>query len=154
MVSNTSYITHFNGNSTQTVYNERNSFIYPNSVKIVNGEYVENNIPAMTNQVNYSLGNYSYNPLIRNEIVIPKDFFKIREITVSYDFPKKLLTSTPLSKVTLSFVGRNLFLFTPKKNNYVDPEVANMGNDINSEFGEISSAASYRSLGGAIKVEF
>jgi outer membrane receptor protein involved in Fe transport len=154
MASNTSYITHFNGNSTQTVYNERNSFIWPNSVKIVNGQYVENNIPTMTNQVNYSLGNYSYNPLVRDEIVIPKDFFKIREITVSYDFPKKLLSSTPLSKVTLSFVGRNLFLFTPKKNNYVDPEVANMGNDISSEFGEISSAGSYRSIGGAIKVEF
>ena len=154
MASNTSYITHFNGNSTQTVYNERNSFIWPNSVKIVNGQYVENNIPTMANQVNYSLGNYSYNPLVRDEIVIPKDFFKIREITVSYDFPKKILASTPLSKVTLSFIGRNLFLFTPKKNNYVDPEVANMGNDISSEFGEISSAASYRSIGGAIKVEF
>lgn len=28
MLSNTSYISHFNGNSTQTVFNERNSFIY------------------------------------------------------------------------------------------------------------------------------
>ncbi|MFT4224421.1 SusC/RagA family TonB-linked outer membrane protein [Dysgonomonas sp.] len=154
MASNTSYITHFNGNSTQTVYNERNSFIYPKSVKIVNGQYVENNIPVMANQVNYALGNYSYNPLIRDEIVIPKDFFKIREITLSYDLPKKTLSKTPLSKVTLSFIGRNLFLFTPKKNNYVDPEVANMGNDLSSEFGELSSAASYRSIGGAIKVEF
>ncbi len=154
MASNTSYITHFNGNSTQTVYNERNSFIWPYSVKVVNGQYVENNIPTMANQFSYSIGNYSYNPLVRNEIVIPKDFFKIREITVSYDFPKKVLASTPISKLTLSLIGRNLFLFTPKKNNYVDPEVANMGNDITSEFGEITSAASYRSIGGAIKVEF
>lgn len=154
MASNTSYITHFNGNSTQTVYNERNSFIYPNSVKIIGGQYVENNIPVMSNQMNYTLGNYSYNPLVRNEIVIPKDFFKIREVTLSYDLPKKALTKTPLSKVTLSFIGRNLFLFTPKRNNYVDPEVANMGNDLTSEFGEISSGTSYRSFGGAIKVEF
>ena len=87
-------------------------------------------------------------------MVIPKDFFKIREVTLSYDLPKKALKSTPLSKVTLSFIGRNLFLFTPKKNNYVDPEVANMGNDLTSEFGEISSGTSYRSFGGAIKVEF
>lgn len=154
MASNTSYITHFNGNSTQTVYNERNSFIYQNSVKIIGGQYVENNIPVMANQMNYTLGNYSYNPLVRNEMVIPKDFFKIREVTLSYDLPKKVLTKTPLNKVTLSFIGRNLFLFTPKKNNYVDPEVANMGNDLNSEFGEISSGTSYRSFGGAIKVEF
>lgn len=154
MASNTSYITHFNGNSTQTLYNERNDFIYPKSVKIVNGQYVENNIPVMANQMNYTLGNYSYNPLVREEMIIPKDFFKIREITLSYDVPKKMLKSTPLSKVTLSFIGRNLFLFTPKKNNYVDPEVANMGNDLSSEFGEISSGTSYRNLGGAIKVEF
>lgn len=153
MASNSSYITHFNGNSTQTVFNERNSFIYPKSVKIVNGQYVENNIPLMSNQFNY-YGNYSYSPLVRDDMVIPKDYFKIREITLSYDVPKKFLSSTPLSKVVLSFIGRNLFLFTPKKNNYVDPEVANMGNDLESEFGEISSAASYRTFGGAIKVEF
>ena len=153
MASNTSYITHFNGNSTQTVFNERNSFIYPNSVKVVNGQYVENNIPLMSNQFNY-YGNYSYTPTVRDEMIIPKDFFKIREITLSYDVPKKFLSSTPLSKMVLSLIGRNLFLFTPKKNNYVDPEVANMGNDLNSEFGEIASAASYRTFGGAIKVEF
>ncbi|MDR0429634.1 MAG: SusC/RagA family TonB-linked outer membrane protein [Tannerellaceae bacterium] len=154
MTSNTSYITHFNGNSTQTVFNERNSHIWPNSVKVVNGEYVENNIPAMSHQACYWVGNYSYNPLVRDDIVLPKDFFKIREITLTYDMPKKLLSSTPLSKLSLSLIGRNLFLFTPKKNNYVDPEVANMGNDLSSEFGEISSGTSYRSLGAAIKVEF
>jgi hypothetical protein len=154
MVSNTSYITHFNGNSTQTVYNERNSFVYPHSVKLLNGQYVENNIPTMSNQVNYSLGNYSYSPYVRDEFVLPKDFFKIREITLSYDVPRNVLKDTPLSRVTVSVIGRNLFLFTPKKNNYVDPEVANYGNDLDSEMGEITSATSYRNIGGAIKVEF
>jgi TonB-linked SusC/RagA family outer membrane protein len=154
MVSNTSYISHFNGNSTQTVFNERNSHIWPKSVKVVNGQYVENNIPAMTHQANYWTGNYSYNPLLRDDFVLPKDFFKIREITLTYDMPKKALRATPLSKLSLSLIGRNLFLFTPKKNNYVDPEVANMGNDLSSEFGEISSGTSYRNLGVAVKVEF
>jgi TonB-linked SusC/RagA family outer membrane protein len=153
MYSNTSYISHFNGNSTQTVFNERNSFVYPHSVKIVNGEYVENNIPTMSHQFNY-YGNYAYNAMVRDDMVLPKDFFKIRELVLSYDLPKKVLNGTPLSKITVSAIGRNLFLFTPKKNNYVDPEVANLGNDLSSEFGEISSAASYRSMGGAIKVEF
>ncbi|MDR1880371.1 MAG: SusC/RagA family TonB-linked outer membrane protein [Tannerellaceae bacterium] len=154
MVSNTSYISHFNGNSTQTVYNERNTFVFPNSVKVVNGEYVENNIPTMSNQVNYSLGNYSYNTLLLQNFILPKDFFKIREITLSYDVPKKALASTPLSKVTVSLIGRNLFLFTPKKNNYIDPEVSNLGNDLTSEFGETTSAASIRNIGGSIKIEF
>jgi TonB-linked SusC/RagA family outer membrane protein len=154
MVSNSAYITLFNGNSTQTVYNERNSFVFPRSVKIVNGQYVENNIPAMSNQMSYALGNYSYNPLLRQDFILPKDFFKIREITLSYDVPKKMLASTPLSKVTVSLIGRNLFLFTPKENNYIDPEVSNLGNDLKSEFGETTSAASMRHIGGSIKIEF
>lgn len=154
MVSNTSYITHFNGNSTKTVYNERNSFIYPNSVKVVNGEYVENNIPVRSDQMNYSLGNYSYNPLVRREFVVPKDYFKLREVALSYDIPTKLLTKTPFSKAVVSLIGRNLLLFTSSENNYVDPEVSNLGNDIRSEFGETTGTSSTRSYGGSIKVVF
>lgn len=52
MYSETSYITHFNGNSTETVFNERDAFVYPHSVKIVGGEYVENNIPVTSNYMN------------------------------------------------------------------------------------------------------
>jgi outer membrane receptor protein involved in Fe transport len=154
MVSNTSYITHFNGNSTQTVYNERNSFIYPHSAKLVNGEYVENNIMVRADQMSYALGNYSYNSELRKNFILPKDFFKVREITLSYNVPKRVLTNTPLSRVTVSVIGRNLFLFTPKKNNYVDPESTNLGNDLTSEFGETTSVASTRNFGGAIKIEF
>lgn len=99
MVSNTSYITHFNGgNSTQTVFNERNSFIYENSVKVVNGNYVENNIPVKTTQMYAAQGNYSYNPLVRREFIIPRDYFKLREIAVTYD-SSKLLSRTPLNKL-------------------------------------------------------
>ncbi len=154
MVSNTSYITHFNGNSTQTVFNERNSFIYENSVKVVNGNYVENNIPVKTTQMYAAQGNYSYNPLVRREFIIPRDYFKLREIAVTYDFPSKLLSRTPFKQVTLSLIGRNLLLFTPSENNYVDPEATNLGNDLLSEFGETTGISSTRNFGGSIKVVF
>lgn len=154
MVSNTSYITHFNGNSTQTVFNERNSFIYPNSVRVVNGEYVENNIPVYSNNMNYAQGNYSYSPQARREFVIPKDYFKLREVVLSYNFPKNMLDKTPFKQLMVSLVGRNLLLFTPKKNNYVDPEVSNLGNDLMSEFGETIGTSSTRNFGGSIKVVF
>lgn len=154
MTSHTSYITHFNGNSTETVYNERNPFVYPNSVKIVNGEYVENNIPVKTNQMYSALGNYSSNPELRREFILPRDYFKLREITLSYDLPTIWLKSTPLSKVTVSLIGRDLFLITAKRNNYVDPEASNMGNDLYSEFGETTGVVSTRNIGGALKVVF
>jgi len=153
-LSNTSYISHFNGNSTQTVYNERNSFIYPHSVRIVGGQYVENNIPVRVDQMNYALGNYSYSPLVRNEFILPKDYFRLREVSLNYDFPKSWLEKTPFQQVSLALVGRNLLLFTPKKNNYVDPEVSNLGNDLLSEFGETTGTSSTRNLGVNVKVVF
>jgi hypothetical protein len=153
MYSNTAYITHFNGNSTQTVYNERNAFIYPNTVKIVNGEYVENNIMVKSNEM-HSNYNYSNNPYVRRNIVLPKDYFKLREVSLTYDFPKNFLTKTPFKKVMVSLVGRNLLLFTPKKNNYIDPESTNLGNDLTSEFGETTGTSSTRNFGANIKVVF
>ena len=106
------------------------------------------------NQMNYAVGNYSYNPMIRREFVLPKDYFKLREVSLTYDFPKNLLTKTPFKKVMVSLVGRNLLLFTPKKNNYVDPEATNLGNDLLSEFGESTGTSSTRNFGANIKVVF
>lgn len=154
MLSNTSYISHFNGNSTQTVFNERNSFIYPHSVKVVNGQYVENNIPVRADEMYNALGNYSYSPEVRRHFIIPKDYFRLREVSLSYSFPKSMLAKTPFQQVSLALVGRNLLLFTPKENNYVDPEVSNLGNDLLSEFGETTGTSSTRNIGVNVKVVF
>ena len=154
MVSNTSYISHFNGNSTETVYNERNSFIYPHSVKIVNGQYVENNIMVKSNQMSYAQGNYSYSPTALREFIIPRDYFKLREVALTYDLPSKVLQNSPVKKVSLSLIGRNLLLFTPSKNNYVDPEASNLGNDLKSEFGETTGTSTTRNFGASVKVIF
>ncbi|MDR0972714.1 MAG: SusC/RagA family TonB-linked outer membrane protein [Prevotellaceae bacterium] len=154
MTSNTAYITHFNGNATPTLYNERRSFIFPHSVKQVNGEYVENNIPVAETNMYAVLGNYSTNPTIREQFTLPRDYFKIREITLTYDMPRSLIAKLPVSKLSLSLIGRNLFMWTPKANNYVDPEVSNRGNDLASELGESTSTLSMRNIGASIKVEF
>ena len=43
--------------------------------------------------------------------LMSKTFAKLREVTISYDLPGKLLNKTFISKVTLSLVGRNLIYF-------------------------------------------
>ncbi len=154
MYSNTAYITHFNGNSTQTVFNERDAFIYPHSVKSVNGQYVENNIPVMTTYMCYAQGNYSYNPEVRREFVVDRSYFKLRELAITYDFPKTVTRPLKMQKLSLSLVGHNLFLITPKGQNYVDPESSNFGNDISSEFGETTGTVSTRNYGINLKVVF
>ena len=40
-----------------------------------------------------------------------KTFAKLREVTISYDLPGKLLNKSFISKVTLPLVGRNLIYF-------------------------------------------
>ena len=154
MYSSTSYISHFNGNSTQTLFNERNPYIIPHSVKIVNGQYVENNIPVVVQNMPYAQGNYSYNPEVREHMVIPRDFFKIREIVLTYNVPSAFLSNIPVSAASISFIGRNLFLFTPKANNYIDPEATNLGNDVASLLGETTGTTSNRNIGVGLKVTF
>ena len=154
MYSGTAYLSLYTGNSTYTLFNERNSYIIPHSVKIVDGQYVENNIMIKADQVNYALGNPYFNPEVRKGIVIPKDYFKIREVALSYQIPDVYLSRTPLKAASVSLIGRNLFLFTPKKNNYVDPEASNLGDDILSEFGETTGLSSVRNYGFNIKLSF
>ncbi len=104
MYSETSYITHFNGNSTETVFNERDAFVYPHSVKIVGGEYVENNIPVASNYMNYVQGNYSYNPEVRRDFVVSRSYFKLRELALTYDFPKTITSALKMQKLSLSLI--------------------------------------------------
>lgn len=151
--SYTSQLLTFSGNSTMTQYNDRQSFVIPNSVKVVNGQYVENNIP-ITRSNNYNYWNNASNTSMFRSWVLPKDYLKLREITLSYNFPKKLLHSTPFTSVQVSLIGRNLFMWTPKRNNFVDPESTNYGNDISSELGEFATAPTTRTFGGGLKVVF
>ena len=49
-------------------------------------------------------------------------FAKLREVQLGYTFPAKLLQRFPIRDVSISFVGRNLFLWTDAP--HVDPETA------------------------------
>jgi len=155
MYTETSYITHFNGNSTETVFNERDAFVYPHTVKTVGGEYVENNIPVNAYYMCYAQGNYSYNPDARREFIVSRSYFKLRELALTYNFPQSIASKLYMQHLSLSLVGHNLLLITPKKQNYVDPETSNLGNDIDSEFGEINyGTISTRTYGVNLKVVF
>ena len=152
--SYTAQLMHFNGNATPTVYNNRDAFVVPNSVRLINGQYVENSVAVdkYIQAVYYYNNGYNYDQF--HNFVLPKDYVKLRELSVTYEFPKKWLAKTPVSQLQVSFIGRNLFMRTAKKNNYVDPEGSNYGNDIYSEIGEFAAAPTTRNIGGGIKVVF
>ena len=114
---------------------------------------MENNIP-ITRSNTYNYYNNSSNADQYRNWVLPKDYMKLKELTLSYSFPKSLLSKTPLTALQVSLIGRNLFMWTPKRNNYVDPESTNYGNDVKSDFGEYASSPTTRTFGGGIKVTF
>lgn len=70
----------------------------------------------------YSAYNYS------TARVAKGDFIRMKEISVSYDFPKKLISSLKFESLSLKLQGTNLFLiYADKKLNGQDPEFANSG---------------------------
>lgn len=151
--SHTASLLAFDGNSPLTVYNERQPFLVPNSVRKVGDTYVENDIPILgTSQ--YSYYNYSTNTLIFENMMLDKTYLKLRELTLSYAIPAKLMTKLPFRALELSIVGRNLLMWTPSGNNFVDPEATNYGNDLLSDLGEFSAGPTSRFLGGNIKITF
>jgi len=57
-------------------------------------------------------------------------------------------------KASIVLSGRNLLLFTPAENNFIDPESSSYGNDIFSEFGEFRTGPTVRSFTAAIRINF
>jgi hypothetical protein len=70
----------------------------------------------------YSAYNYS------TERIAKGDFVRMKEISLSYNFPQRLLDPFKLSSASLKLQGTNLFLiYADKKLNGQDPEFFNTG---------------------------
>jgi len=154
--SNTARMLDWNGNGTNTMFNDRQPFLVPNSVKLIStGVYTDNNVPIMTTGTITSYYNYSTNNKgLEGTAVLPRTYVKLREVSFSYTLPKSLLAKTPLTNAQISIIGKNLLMWTAAKNNFVDPDATNYGNDITSNFGEFSSAPSVRNIGASLKLNF
>ena len=154
--SNTARMLDWNGNGTNTMFNDRQPFLVPNSVKeITTGVFAENDIPLMTTGGVMNYWNYSSNNKgMEGNAVLPRTYVKLRELSINYTFPKSLMAKLPISDAQISLIGRNLLMWTSAKNNFVDPDASNWGNDLTSNFGEFSSAPSVRNIGVSLKLNF
>ncbi|MFV0604745.1 MAG: SusC/RagA family TonB-linked outer membrane protein [Niabella sp.] len=122
----------FTGAGYNTALFGRERFVFPNSVyKDPNtGEYVDN-----TN-VSIADGNVGYwtqsNPRtgITENYIISGDFWKLREVSISYDLPDHIFNHSKFLKgASVNLVGRNLLILVPKENVYAtDPEYSDNGN--------------------------
>jgi TonB-linked SusC/RagA family outer membrane protein len=68
-------------------------------------------------------------------------YTKLREARLSFNVPQSLVSRTPLGKVNVGIVGRNLWLWT--KTPHIDPETAfDAGNSQGFEFGQLPTGRS------------
>lgn len=82
-------------------------------------------------------------------------YFKLRELSVGYSLPYKLISSTFIKNAKISLTGRNLLLFRPESNHHFDPEVAiaTTGNGLVPGF-ENMSVPSMREVGVSLNLNF
>jgi hypothetical protein len=159
-VSRTADLGYFVGNAALTAYNDRKPFIIPNSVIQTGVDaqgkpiYAENTTPiTMANYYAYWY-HTSNKAQSWDNIILPKDFLKLRDITLSYRLPAAWAKKISAQNVTISLIGRNILLWVPQKNSFIDPEVTNLGNDLIGEFGEQATSATTKSFGAALKFNF
>ncbi|PWA04935.1 SusC/RagA family TonB-linked outer membrane protein [Flavobacterium psychrotolerans] len=161
MFSESKYLAYFTGNGIETTYNDRNTFIIPNSVtEVVNGgvtTYVENTNPinaftGTSNQTDFY--NSQKNPTISKDFIFDKTFVRLRDISITFNVPSTLVKRIGLTNASFSVYGKNLALWTPNANPYVDPEISTFGNNIQGEFGESYGTPSQRTYGTTIKLTF
>ncbi len=156
MYAYTKRLMDFVGNTTNSTYNDRNPFIVPNSVvEIDDGDgnitYAENTAPVdMTNIASY----HGTGPYIDRNFVLDRSYIKLRELVLAYQLPQSVVSKIGFRALEVSLVGRNLFLWTPKENNVIDPELSTYGNDLSGEFGEFASGPTVRSYGISLRAGF
>lgn len=81
--------------------------------------------------------------------------FRLREISLTYDLPSKILKKTAFGKMSFSILGSNLWYFAPNVPRYTnfDPEIASFGSGRLQGI-EITAAPTSKRLGFKINLTF
>ena len=132
----------FTGIESYSAQSGRQPFVIPNSVVLNNGKYLPNTSVA-TIDANWTFWANTWNKT-GSPFVNSSDYWKIREISLTYAFPKRWIQSLKIVQgASFTLSGRNLFMFRPKDNIWTDPEFStNLVNDNRTAFanGNLSSA--------------
>lgn len=147
--SRTKDLQEFVGTSPNTLENNREDFIIPNSViETSPGVYEKNTSVKMHPQ------DYWTDQTDASTNLISGSFIKLREMSLSYQFPSKWFKNTKsITGFQVSFFGSNLALWTPKANTFIDPEASSYGNG-NAQGFEYGTTPSLRSMGFSVKADF
>ncbi len=88
-------------------------------------------------------------------VVYDATVFRLRELSLAYEFPNSLLDKTPFGSLSLSVVGRNLWFSAPNfpKSTNFDPEINQFGST-NTQGIEYGATPSVRRFAFNLRVSF
>ncbi|HLX93611.1 MAG TPA: SusC/RagA family TonB-linked outer membrane protein [Puia sp.] len=116
----------FTGISYHSAENGRQRFIFPNSEYLSNGKYVSNTSVSVQNGGNIGGAGFwpnVYTPGIGSVYITSAAFWKLREISLTYEIPAKALSTVNfIKRAVIGINGRNLLMLRPKSNFWSDPE--------------------------------
>jgi TonB-linked SusC/RagA family outer membrane protein len=116
----------FAGISARSAQNSRQPFVFPNSSYFDGSKYVDNTSIYMVSG-GYNFWSQALNTNAGTNYLASGNFWKIREISLSYNLPTKWFgfTKNAIKGMNFTLSGRNLFMFLPKTNQWTDPEFSN-----------------------------
>jgi hypothetical protein len=87
-------------------------------------------------------------------VYIEKDLYwvRLRDVSLTYDLPKKWLSKLSISDAEVTLTGRNLALFTNYSGN--DPDVNLRGGFTNGYGSDFFNYPTTKSFGAAVRVTF
>ncbi len=157
MFSRTANLMQFTGNGIVTTYNNRNPFVIPNSVYYdeETGEYVENTTPIYQSDGSYQeyYDSYGYGKG-GEQYLVDRSFAKLRNITLTWNLPRKWVKAIKFSDISVSAYCNNVFTWVASDNYYVDPESSTTGTDLSGMFGELYTNPNCRIWGFNLNLKF
>jgi hypothetical protein len=148
------------GTGIRSVAFNRTRFVFPNSVyEDPNhpGSYLANHSVVIQNG-NGNDGFWTdatHNLNVGTSYLTSGAFWKLRQISLAYDLPKKWMSKTGFLKgATITAQGRNLFEWLPKSNTYIDPEISDAGSTSNAIGVTNLQAPPTRYYGGTVSLTF
>ncbi|WP_412466683.1 SusC/RagA family TonB-linked outer membrane protein [Pedobacter sp. KLB.chiD] len=145
----------FSGSGARTVIYNRERFVFPNSSYLdpLTNQYVANTTLTVRDGGAGFWPSSAYNRGIASNYTYNGAYWKIREISLSWDLPKSWLGNMKVVKgINVAAQGRNLFLFVPKENIYTDPDYILGNNAIG--INTLSQTPPTRFFGGSVSVTF
>lgn len=139
------------GLTDETAVNREGTYIDTEAV-ILNddGTVRDNDVPARSTQ---DLWESIDNNSVAEATIFDGTFIKLREVGLSYNFPRSVIESTPFTNIQIGVEGRNVALLYSKVP-HIDPEASLFGSGGGFNGIERNTVPSTRSIGFNVRLNF